>query len=145
MNDIKNESEIPEESIINKNKNESNIIQNNIDRNNAGNKKNKYKNYSESIKVDSVMNSKFNNYNYDINEINENMGSIQEYNNNDKDSRFGYNNYGSGEILEEILEEPNAQKNSKNSKNKKDTRSSENKSIEKSDNTSEIEELLGKS
>ena len=143
MNDNKNDSEIPEESIINRNKNESKVMQSNIDRNNTGNKTNKYKNYSESIKADSIMNSKFNNY--DINEINENMGLIQEYNNNEKDSRFGNNNYGSGEILEEISEEPNVQKNSKNSKIKKDTRSSENKSNVKSDNTSEIEELLGKS
>ena len=138
MNDNKNESEIPEESIINKNKNESKIMQNDLDKNNDRKKKNKFKDYSESIKVDSIMNSKFNNYNYDINDINENIGSIQEY---DK-SKSGLNKYGSGEIIEEIEEEPFAQKNSKN---KKDTKSSENKSLVKSDNTSQIEELLGKS
>ena len=167
INSINKEKEsdiIPEESILNKNKNESpqaSGINNNV--------KKKNKNYNESeIKSISSYN-KFSNYNYEINKDNEIPESIAEENNINKDKDKDNNNIGSeseikddtslmkynnmnnnethefkkvnsGEIAEEINEDSNNNKKS----SKKDGRSgSENiKSYGRSNDTDEIEELL---
>ena len=140
----KNQSEIPEESIITTSKLENN-------ENNLEERKKKRKIYHESqIRGESFLESKYNNYNYGNSIASQNNEENSEYNYESKNrniesqiSKSGLNKNRRGEIAE-IPEEINEDSNVKRNVKKETKSASENiRSLAGSSDTNQIEELLG--